>query len=437
MTEGPGSVRREQGTTSDAVVASGAPATRNWTLELVRVFSIAVVVFVHWVSVRVTVVDGVVRGEATLHGRPIWLATWVLQVMPLFFLAGGYANTLVVDRCRAEGRTYGAYLGARARRLSIPVVALILFFVPLGLALGAYSDNAAATVADIVASPLWFLAIYLVAAAVAPLMLRAHDRSPWSAPAALLGASLLIDALRFNGYGRYAEWNLIFVWLFCHQLGVLYARRTFQRATDGAIVAAGVAGIVALVVMVGPGPYFPTMLGLLDAPVSNLAPPTSALSILAVAQFAVILLADRRLTAWTPRDSSRRVLGVIVATLMPIYLWHIPVMAVLTAPSLFLPAILPRDPALWWMTRPLWLIVGLAALICAVRILIRWDILWSAFTPRTTTSATITGTVLSAAGIFVLWRIGLGTDTTALLAALAVVLGTALLTTTRRTTPSG
>src|SRR5262245_59191855 len=151
MVERDGAARRGGSAPRGITVPHGAPTSRNWTIDILRVFSISVVVFVHWIAVRVTVIDGAVRGDATLHGRTVWLLTWILQVMPLFFLAGGYANTLALDRCRAEGRTYGTYLGARARRLTVPVVALIAFFVPAGLVLAAYSARAAATAADVVA----------------------------------------------------------------------------------------------------------------------------------------------------------------------------------------------------------------------------------------------------------------------------------------------
>ncbi|MEV6324981.1 hypothetical protein AB0M45_27945 [Nocardia sp. NPDC051787] len=58
---------------------------RNWNVDVVRAFAIAVVVVVHWISVRVTGGGGAVRGDLTLHSRPIWALSWVLQVMPLFF----------------------------------------------------------------------------------------------------------------------------------------------------------------------------------------------------------------------------------------------------------------------------------------------------------------------------------------------------------------
>ncbi len=56
--------------------------------------------------------DDVLEMAAWLH--PL---TWVLQVMPVFFLVGGYANALSWRSARTRGETYGGWLRARLRRL--------------------------------------------------------------------------------------------------------------------------------------------------------------------------------------------------------------------------------------------------------------------------------------------------------------------------------
>ncbi|MEV5836940.1 acyltransferase [Nocardia sp. NPDC052112] len=361
--------------------------------------------------------------------------TWPLQVMPMFFLAGGFTNTLIVDRYRARGRTYGDYLGLRVRRLTTPMIALIAFIVALEIGLDAFSEPAAAATADIVASPLWFLAVYLIAAMVGPFAVRAHDVSALLAPVVLLGCSLAVDVLRFGGVDRFAEWNLIFVWLFCHQLGIGYARGTLDRIGDGGVLLIAAAGIGLLIVMVVPGPYFPTMFGLADAPVSNLAPPTTAMSILAVTQFAALVLVSRRLTGWAPRGRARRVITTVATQLMSIYLWHVPAMAIVTGAALAVPVLLPDDPGTWWAARPLWIVAAAVVLFGFVQISGRWDAFCARYAARTATLPVLAGSVLATAGIFALWRYGLSPHGIAGLAALTVVLAAALLTTTRRITP--
>ena len=58
-----------------------------------------------------------------------------------------------------------------------------------------------AMLGDQAARPLWFLAVYLVITAAAPLMVRAHDRSGLAVPAALL---LLADLDIGERGGRHA-----------------------------------------------------------------------------------------------------------------------------------------------------------------------------------------------------------------------------------------
>ncbi|MEV6324980.1 acyltransferase family protein [Nocardia sp. NPDC051787] len=192
----------------------------------------------------------------------------------------------------------------------------------------------------------------------------------------MLAASLTIDALRFTGSG-YAEWNLLFVWLFCHQLGVLHARRTLHPVPDAGLLAIVAIGIAALVAMVLAGPYPPTMYGVAAAAVSNLAPPTAAISILAVIQLAVFTFADRRMRTWERRGSAGRVIDYVSARLMTIYLWHIPVIAAVTGAALSAPALLlPRDPHTWWLTRPLWVLGCGIVLLGVVRLMTSLASFW-------------------------------------------------------------
>jgi hypothetical protein len=400
---------------------------RDWTVDVVRIFSLSIVVLMHWTSTRVTVADGEVHTSLALHGPFAWAATWVLQVMPLFFLAGGFANTKVVDRCREKGQTYGEYLGLRVRRLTAPLVPLIAVFVLITLLLEAsVSEQLAGTTAESVSRPLWFLAVYLVAVALAPLAVRAHDWSPWIVPAGLLAASLTVDAVRFAGHDdRFVYWNLLFVWLFCHQLGVLFARGTLRKVPDVALGLIGVAGVGLLVLMVIPGPYFPTILGLADAEVSNLAPPTSVISVLALVQLMVLMLVHRRIPRWQPSDSWRTRIETINALQMLIYLWHLPVLTALVGVGLLWPdVLLPSHEGLWWAQRPLWFLVGSVLLFGVVRLVMSWDIWCAGLGTTSSLPPAAVATVLSAAGIFVIWNQGLWLHTPSWLG-VAAILGAA------------
>lgn len=153
-------------------------------IDILRVSAVFVLVLMHWVYPRVTPVDGDLRIDNALHGPGFLALSWVLQVMlPAFFIAGGFATTVVLDRSQGRGTGYGGFLGLRAR---------------------------------------------------------------------------LVTAV----------------------------------------------GVLALVLMVVPGRYFPTNLGMADAPVSNLMPLTSALSVLGIVQLALLGLLSERLRDWQPSCSS-------------------------------------------------------------------------------------------------------------------------------------
>ncbi|WP_433622735.1 hypothetical protein [Nocardia sp. CA-120079] len=228
---------------------------RDWAIDIVRVCSITVVVVVHWISIRVTVVDGVVRGDQALHGRPVW-GTDLAAAGDADVLRCGWIRQHPDRRpipCpRPNLRGLSRVAGAATDH---PDDRADPFIVAVDVGLDAFSEPAAAAAADIVASPLWFLAVYLIAAMVAPFAVRAHDVSALLAPVVLLGCSFAVDVLRFGGVNRFAEWNLIFICLFCHQIGILYARGTLGPVGDGGVLLIAVAGIGVLIVMVVPGPY--------------------------------------------------------------------------------------------------------------------------------------------------------------------------------------
>jgi hypothetical protein len=382
--------------------------SRNWTIDVARIVSLVIVMLLHWLSERVTVREGTFNVDPDLHGTWIWTLTWLLQIMPLFFLCGGFVNTRVIDRCRAQGLSYGEYLGLRARRLTTPVIALIGVIVPLTVVLAMVSERAARALAIVVGRPLWFLAVYLLAAAVAPGAVWLHDRSPLLAPTLLAACALSVDLLRFAGHDeRYVEANVVFVWLFCHQLGVLHARGT-PHCRDSTVIGLGVLAAVLIWLLVTRGPYPPTAVGLADAPVSNLAPPTTVMCLLGVAQLALMTVLARHTAGWEPHGRVRAFIGTTNALLMIIYLWHVPVLTAVTGVGLLDPdTLLPSDDLSWWLMRPAWFLVCGAALFAVVRLMTRWELFCAKYSARTSTPVVLVATTLSIVGIYQIWTDGL------------------------------
>ena len=74
--------------------AEHTPAHRNRVVDTWRVIALLVVVFGHWLAASIWVrPDGETVVMNTLEWIPYagWF-TWIVQVMPIFFFVGGYAN---------------------------------------------------------------------------------------------------------------------------------------------------------------------------------------------------------------------------------------------------------------------------------------------------------------------------------------------------------
>ncbi|MCK2240809.1 MULTISPECIES: acyltransferase [unclassified Crossiella] len=336
---------------------------RNAVVDLVRLTAVGMVVLLHWISPVITVTNGAVKAGIAFSGPVTWVATWFLQVMPLVFIAGGFVNTAGVDATVRKGQSAVTFLARRARRLVTPTLPLVGICAALATAGSLLGQPAIAIVGDQAANPLWFLAVYLVVVALAPLMVRLHDRFGLAVPAVLTLAVAAVDTYRFatvglaGSAGMLGDVSLVLVWVTVHQLGIVLARGGLARFGDrGLLGVAGVAvaGIVALIVF---GPYPPAPIGLPDVPVSNLAPPTVLMVLLGIAQVALLA----RFTPWLERRldgaRTRKVLQRGNSTLMTVYLWHIPAALLVAGVCLLAPELLlPQPGAAWWSSRPMWLL---------------------------------------------------------------------------------
>ena len=74
-------------------LARRTPPQRNRYVDFLRAASITIVVLGHWLMAAPSTERGELTLSDMLHIAPWsqWL-TWLLQVMPLFFVVGGYAN---------------------------------------------------------------------------------------------------------------------------------------------------------------------------------------------------------------------------------------------------------------------------------------------------------------------------------------------------------
>jgi hypothetical protein len=81
----------------------------------VRVLALCDVALGHWLKQGWYVDDGGILHRAGLLGIAPWThtITWSFQVIPLFFVVGGYANAISWRHAQAEGSRYGTWLAGR------------------------------------------------------------------------------------------------------------------------------------------------------------------------------------------------------------------------------------------------------------------------------------------------------------------------------------
>ncbi|MGL5929117.1 MAG: acyltransferase family protein [Dermatophilaceae bacterium] len=352
--------------TSVRDLVAATPASRNRVVDLLRALAIGAVVLGHWLVAAVTVRDGRLEAGALLD-RAAWThpLTWVVQVMPLFFLVGGYANALSWRSARRRGVGAGSWLQSRLRRLLVPVAPLLgcwLLLAPALLAAGV-PPRELRWATQVALVPTWFLAAYVVVCALAPLTLRLWERYGWRSFWTGLVLGGLVDLVSI-GTGALAAGfvNYVVVWCTVGVLGYAWADgRLGGTARRLGLAALGLGG---LVLAIGPGPYPVSMVGLDGAAVNNSYPTRVTMALLGMLQAGLLLAAEPRLARWLRRDRPWMATALVNSRIMTIYLWHLTVMVLVIGGSLLLGgAGLGAEPlsAVWWSTRPVWWLV-LAAL---------------------------------------------------------------------------
>ena len=99
-------------------IADHTPATRDRYVDFLRAASIVAVVLGHWlISLNRREAGTISTISAIGETSWLWLATWFLQVIPIFFFVGGFANLTAYESMRRRGRTTGRFLRSRMERL--------------------------------------------------------------------------------------------------------------------------------------------------------------------------------------------------------------------------------------------------------------------------------------------------------------------------------
>lgn len=325
----------------------------------------------HWLVAVVVWEDGTVAGFNALERIPgLWPLTWVLQVMPLFFFVGGFSNLASLRSARRRGEGYAGFLQGRFTRLLRPTVAFLASAVVVVGTLDALNvaDDFVFPVADLIAGPLWFLAVYMIVIALTPPMAAMHDRFGVAVPAMLVLSAVLIDVTRFGfgvsgaGYANYAV-----VWLLAHQWGFFYADGTL-RASHGRLLAP--LGLLLTAVLVAVGPYQNSMVGLATDEFSNMDPPTLPILTLTIWEIGLALWLRGPVARWLSRRRPWAAVVGINSVIMTAFLWHLSVLVAVVGVAFPLGFPQPEvGTAHWWLLRPLWIVLLAVPLIAVVALI--------------------------------------------------------------------
>ena len=145
-------------------MAAKTPPERNRYVDFLRAVSIMVVVIGHWTIATAWYVDGNLTPGHLLKSHPQtqWL-TWFFQVMPIFFIVGGYSNAVSLESAKRKGIGYSGWLAARLHRLVSPSTHSLVAWAATAFAMKLMDTRPAVVqfTSQAALIPTWFLAIYI------------------------------------------------------------------------------------------------------------------------------------------------------------------------------------------------------------------------------------------------------------------------------------
>jgi peptidoglycan/LPS O-acetylase OafA/YrhL len=360
-------------------VAAATPAHRDRYVDLLRAAAILAVVTGHWLAAAVIVQDGRLGGVNALEVLP-WARplTWLFQVMPVFFLVGGYANAASWSSHQRRGGAGVSWVRSRMFRLLRPTAVFVVVLAGaagLGRVVGLDPDIVA-DAAWVAAIGLWFLAVYIAVVALAPIVISRQRRWGHGRTIVLLVAWVAVaDLSRLVFEVPYFAWSTYFLaWLAVHQLGVAWRDKALTRSRWTAWLLSG-GGVLSLLLLTGLGPYAVSMVGTVGPGLANTAPPTLALLALVATQTGLILLLRDPVERWLAKPRPWAAVVAINSVVLTVYLWHM-VPIVVVAPALVLTGVLPQYPigsTAWLLLRLPWLLSLAIVLILLVAVFARGE----------------------------------------------------------------
>jgi hypothetical protein len=281
---------------------------------------------------RILSLTGIVLGESLLaftmrdDMEPgwTWPFTWLLQLVPLFFLAGGYSNLLAWRTMRGH---YLTFLASRVGWLIRPVLAFVIAWlvIPLSLELLQAPDGAVAAFSRLVVQPLWLLGLYVLVVALTPVLHRLYQALPLLTPLALAAA---VVVLGFAGGAIAAHTGGVLLALLFAQLAFHYADGVLWRIPRSVLVGAAAVAFAGLVALTTVGVQ-PKLQLAEPTGYAAFAPSLVGVLLIGVVQTALVAVPrERGLRAFLTSGPARMV-AVVRAAPMTVYLVYLCAMLVL------------------------------------------------------------------------------------------------------------
>ncbi|MFD7059773.1 acyltransferase [Streptomyces sp. NPDC059906] len=339
------------------------PAHRDRAIDGLRALALLAVPTGHWLVGGFTL-----DGDGGLHNASplatfgaLAPASWVLQMLGIFFLVGGYSSYLSYRRRKGSVREWTA---GRLRRLGRPVLgvtavwALLLPLLHYGLGVPGDTLHTAST---LVVQPLWFVGVYAVITALTPYCVRASRRLGSWAAVPLIGSVAVVDFLR---YGPFADgmpsWlsllNLLPGWMFAYQLGVSWADGRIGRRGAWLLLAGGTALFAVLLLAF----HYPmSMVGVPGEARTNSHPPSLLVLALAAAQSGAAILLRDRLARLLRRPALWAPVVIVNLSAMTILCWHQTAMLAAAVPGSYVGEVpgltAAPDTGGWVLARLAWM----------------------------------------------------------------------------------
>jgi peptidoglycan/LPS O-acetylase OafA/YrhL len=349
-------------------MAMQTPPERNRYVDFLRAISVLIVIAGHWLITTAYYFDGTLKVRHLFEIQPQtqWL-TWVFQVMPVFFIVGGYSNAVSLDSAHRKGTRYPDWLSARLHRLVTPLLVLLFTWGAIAIILNLFgvSPEVIQLASQASLIPTWFLSIYIMVVIFAPLTYKLWRRFGLVSFWALAVVAVFVDLVYFAAGIHWLSWsNYFWVWLAIHGLG--YAWRDRRVKSAKLLLMMSALALFTMWILVFYGPYPLAMVGSPDQSLSNTTPPKVTLLALGIFQFGLLLvvenpmrLALNNLRLWTS-------IVLINSMIMTVYLWHVTIMIAFIGLIYFFegPGLSVQPGTLnWWFLRPLWMAILLLWLV--------------------------------------------------------------------------